>query len=58
MALGKGSYLWDGLASTWFWVDPEHDIAFVGMVQRIAAEGGPPLQPASQAAVKGAFFRD
>lgn len=58
VALGKGSYLWDGLASTWFWVDPEYDIAFVGMVQRIAAEGGPPLQPASQAAVKAAFFPD
>ncbi|QPQ54360.1 beta-lactamase family protein [Allosphingosinicella flava] len=58
VALGRGSYLWDGLATTWFWVDPEHDIVFVGMVQRIAAEGGPPLQPASQAAVKAAFFPD
>ncbi len=58
VALGHGSYLWDGLASTWFWVDPEHQIVFVGMVQRVAAEGGPPLQPASQAAVKTAFFPD
>ena len=58
VALGKGSYLWDGLASTWFWIDPEHDIVFVGMVQRVAAEGGPPLQHASQAAVKAAFYQD
>lgn len=31
---GKGTYLWDGIAGTWFWVDPTHDIVFVGMIQR------------------------
>jgi CubicO group peptidase (beta-lactamase class C family) len=55
-ALGRGSYLWDGFASTWFWVDPEHRIVFVGMVQRAAAPGVPLLQPISQAAVRDTFF--
>jgi CubicO group peptidase (beta-lactamase class C family) len=39
---GKGSYLWDGLAGTWFWIDPANDIVFVGMVQRIATDPGMP----------------
>jgi CubicO group peptidase (beta-lactamase class C family) len=33
--MGKGSYLWDGGAGTWFWVDPVNDIVFVGMLQRM-----------------------
>lgn len=33
--LGKGTYLWDGAAGSWFWVDPVNDIVFVGMVQRL-----------------------
>jgi CubicO group peptidase (beta-lactamase class C family) len=37
---GKGTYLWDGAAGTWFWVDPTNDIVFVGMIQRI--RGGTP----------------
>jgi CubicO group peptidase (beta-lactamase class C family) len=36
---GKGSYLWDGIAGTWFWVDPTHDVVFVGIIQRMM--GGP-----------------
>lgn len=35
---GRGTMSWDGAASTWFWADPENDIVFVGMVQRM---GGP-----------------
>ena len=31
---GKGTFLWLGAAGTIFWVDPENDIVFVGMVQR------------------------
>jgi CubicO group peptidase (beta-lactamase class C family) len=31
---GKGTYLWDGAAGTWFWVDPENDVVFVGMIQQ------------------------
>lgn len=28
-----GSYYWIGIAGTWFWVDPEEDLIFVGMIQ-------------------------
>ncbi|MET0272493.1 MAG: serine hydrolase domain-containing protein [Phenylobacterium sp.] len=35
---GRGSMSWDGAASTWFWVDPENDVVFVGMIQVM---GGP-----------------
>lgn len=37
---GKNTYLWDGAAGTWFWVDPTNDIVFVGMIQRL--NGGQP----------------
>jgi len=33
--VGQGTYLWDGAAGTWFWVDPTYDIVVVGMVQRL-----------------------
>lgn len=32
---GKGTFHWDGLAGTWFWVDPTNDLVFIGMIQRI-----------------------
>jgi CubicO group peptidase (beta-lactamase class C family) len=37
--VGKGTFLWDGAAGTWFWIDPEYDIVFVGMIQQLG--GGP-----------------
>jgi len=43
--VGKGTYLWDGAAGTWFWIDPTHDIVFIGMIQR---RGGPPAPPVEQ----------
>lgn len=49
---GKGSYLWNGLAGTWFWIDPANDIVFVGMVQRLAsAPGMPDMENLSRALV-------
>jgi CubicO group peptidase (beta-lactamase class C family) len=51
VAMGKGSYLWDGAAGTWFWVDPANRIVFVGMIQRLAGPGGPNVQGTSQRAV-------
>jgi CubicO group peptidase (beta-lactamase class C family) len=33
--IGKGSYLWDGAGGNFFWVDPTHDIVFIGMIQRL-----------------------
>jgi len=35
---GKGTYLWDGLAGTWFWIDPTNDVVFLAMIQ---IRGGP-----------------
>lgn len=52
VALGTGSYLWDGAAGTWFWIDPENRLVFVGMIQRLMAAGGmPQVQNISQRAV-------
>jgi CubicO group peptidase (beta-lactamase class C family) len=36
LPVGKGTYEWDGAAGTWFWVDYENDLIFVGMIQRFA----------------------
>lgn len=36
---GQGTYFWGGLASTWFWIDPEHDLFYIGMVQVYPAAG-------------------
>jgi CubicO group peptidase (beta-lactamase class C family) len=55
VVMGKGSYLWDGAAGTWFWVDPANKVVFVGMIQRLAGPGGPNVQDASQRAVAGSF---
>ena len=49
---GKGSYLWDGAAGTWFWIDPTNDLVFLGMVQRMmTAPGMPNLEDLSRALV-------
>lgn len=56
VAVGEGTYLWDGRAMTWFWADPTHDIVFVGMVQRNAGAGMPELQPLTQRAMQAAFY--
>ncbi len=39
---GKGTYLWDGIAGTWFWIDPTNDVVFLGIIQR---RGSPPGVP-------------
>jgi CubicO group peptidase (beta-lactamase class C family) len=41
--VGNGTYQWDGAAGTWFWVDPENDLLFVGLIQRMD-----PASPALQ----------
>jgi CubicO group peptidase (beta-lactamase class C family) len=62
--MGKGSCMWDGAGGTWFWIDPEYDIVFVGMVQRLSwgirdnIPGLPPnLQELSRAATYQALLR-
>jgi CubicO group peptidase (beta-lactamase class C family) len=53
--VGKGTYQWDGAAGTWFWIDPEHDLLFVGLIQRMMQEGMTPYQAASQALIAEAI---
>lgn len=46
---GAGSYLWDGIAGTWFWIDPTNDVVFIGMIQRwMMAPGMPNLEELSR----------
>jgi CubicO group peptidase (beta-lactamase class C family) len=54
---GAGSYLWDGLAGTWFWIDPANDLIFIGLIQRWAlAPGMPNLEDWSRALVYQALL--
>lgn len=39
---GKGTYLWDGLAGTWFWIDPTNDVVFLGIIQQRGGPAGVP----------------
>jgi CubicO group peptidase (beta-lactamase class C family) len=34
---GQGTYYWSGAAGTWFWIDPVHNMYFIGMIQ---SQGG------------------
>jgi CubicO group peptidase (beta-lactamase class C family) len=36
---GKGSYSWGGAAGTWFWVDPENDVVFLGFIHVLGGSG-------------------
>ena len=45
--VGRGTYHWDGAAGTWFWVDPENDLLFIGMTQFLSYTA-PPLQARAQ----------
>jgi CubicO group peptidase (beta-lactamase class C family) len=49
--VGRGTYQWDGASGVWFWIDPEQDLFYVGMIQRMMQEGMPPLQAITQAMV-------
>ncbi len=53
---GKGTFLWDGAAGTWFWVDPANDIVFVGMIQRQLGRGSPNVEFESRALVYQALI--
>lgn len=33
---GPGTLAWGGMGGTWFWIDPANDLAFVGLIQRLA----------------------
>ncbi|MFJ1761282.1 serine hydrolase domain-containing protein [Amycolatopsis sp. NPDC088138] len=53
--VGRGTYQWDGAAGTWFWVDPEHDLLYVGMIQLLSYQA-PPLQKITQALLADALL--
>jgi CubicO group peptidase (beta-lactamase class C family) len=49
---GQGTFFWDGIAGTWFWVDPTNDLVFVGMIQRMMpGPGSPNLEYLSRSAI-------
>ena len=54
--VGRGTYHWDGAAGTWFWVDPENDLLFVGMTQCLSYTA-PPLQETTQRMMAEAIVR-
>ncbi len=54
--VGTGTYHWDGAAGTWFWVDPENDLLFVGMIQLLSANA-PPVQAMTQTLMADAIVR-
>jgi len=53
--VGRGTYQWDGASGVWFWIDPEHELLFVGMIQRMLQEGMPRLQDLTQALIAEAL---
>ncbi|WP_293353551.1 serine hydrolase domain-containing protein [Phenylobacterium sp.] len=50
-AMGKDSYMWDGAAGTWFWVDPERKVVFVGMINQFNLQKLPNHEELSQQAI-------
>jgi CubicO group peptidase (beta-lactamase class C family) len=58
LPVGRGTYEWDGAAGTWFWVDWENDLIFVGMIQRFTTtDGYANAQQLTQKLVAGAILR-
>ncbi len=53
VAVGRGTYQWDGAAGTWFWIDPENDLLVVGMTQTLSYTP-PALQAETQALIAAA----
>lgn len=46
--VGRGTYQWDGAGGTWFWIDPERELLFVGLVQRMLDPTSPRMQTLTQ----------
>lgn len=36
---GRGTHFWGGAAGTWYWIDPQNDLFFIGMIQRFSPSG-------------------
>jgi len=54
--VGRGTYHWDGAWGTWFWVDHENDLIYVGLIQR-GLTFSPNLQALTQTLMAGAYVR-
>jgi len=54
LPVGVGTYMWDGAADTWFWVDPENDLFYVGMTQ-LLSYSAPALQEPTQRLIADAI---
>jgi len=50
-----GSFNWSGYWGTWFWIDPENQLLYIGLIQRMLQEGMPPLQARTQALIAEAL---
>jgi CubicO group peptidase (beta-lactamase class C family) len=48
--------MWDGAAGTWFWVDPEHDLQYTGLIQ-LLSRSAPPLRAIAQRLMTDAIVR-
>lgn len=57
LAVSKGTFGWGGAASTFFWVDPEEDIAVVFMTQLVPSRSYP-LRPELMKGVSAAIIGD
>jgi CubicO group peptidase (beta-lactamase class C family) len=44
----NGTFYWEGAAGTWFWVDPENKIIFIGMVQNLSPHVNNMRKPSMQ----------
>jgi CubicO group peptidase (beta-lactamase class C family) len=48
---GLNTFYWGGAFGTWFWIDPENDVVFVGMIQNlngsVPGAGTPPVREIS-----------
>jgi CubicO group peptidase (beta-lactamase class C family) len=52
--VGKGTYHWDGAWGTWFWVDHQNELIYVGLIQR-GMTFSPNLQALTQTLMADAF---
>jgi len=55
--VGRGTYEWGGAFGTFFWADPEHDIACVGMTSRTRTDYPQPIELVAQEIVYDALSR-
>ncbi|KQY91328.1 serine hydrolase [Brevundimonas sp. Root1423] len=52
---GRGTLSWGGGGGTWFWIDPENDLIFIGLIQRLADPVGNAFRAQSRALVYAAL---